>query len=197
MNIFSIILTCEKYKNKMLMQNLSELPGDYRYFIGNSDLEYPKEIGKIVYLPCGDHYEDLTQKTLLAIKWVCENMVDFDFILKTDDDIKIKNGILNLIKENKHCDYFGEVVRGGYYSSWHFGKCFKEAEQRVYVPDIEYCKGAAYFLSKEAALLLSQNFYDKEHLSIFEDVSVGNILYSNKIYPQPVNIRKYFIWDMI
>ena len=42
-------------------------------FIGDKTLKNPKDTGKIVYLPCGDNYEDLPDKTYNALKWVNNN----------------------------------------------------------------------------------------------------------------------------
>ena len=54
--LFTVILTCEKYKSKMLQQDTSRL-GDHMYFIGDPSLPEPIVKGKVVYLPCQDNYE--------------------------------------------------------------------------------------------------------------------------------------------
>ena len=126
MKTFALILSCEKYAFKRDKQDKNELPMEYRYFVGNANIEKPIEKGDVVYLPCRDEYEHLTRKTLLAFKWIFDNVGFVDYILKTDDDVKFKKNkieemIDNLFKQK--IDYAGILHKGGYRSSHHFGKC--------------------------------------------------------------------------
>lgn len=192
--MFTCIISCEKYKHKILLQDTSNLIGEYRYFIGNPDLREPVEQGKIVYLPCEDNYENLTKKTLMALEW--SKRLDFQFLLKTDDDVSFGKGIENLI-DNVKMDYFGKVVKGGYVSNWHRGKCDSEElnNKSFSVPNINYCVGGGYFLSKKAVNLIIENSH-KEEVSIFEDVSIATILLSQGVTPDTIlNYHNYLKWQ--
>ena len=191
--LFTIILSCEKYRHKMLSQDTSKL-GDHMYFIGDPALSSPLVKGKVVYLPCPDNYESLSRKSLMAVKWVVENK-DFDLLLKTDDDVVFLDGFDQIVDDASKSDYSGLVVRGGYDSSWHFGKCENEELNNVklFVPLIFYCMGGAYFLSKRSALILAEYELGDKY-SIFEDVEVGKTLWKNKIFGQRVLIEKGFSW---
>ena len=199
MKNFALILSCEKYSFKRERQDMSQLPMDFRYFVGNPELSCPKEDGKIVYLPCRDEYEYLTKKTLLAFKWIRENLGFFDYILKTDDDVtfikeKIEDMLINIYENN--IDYAGILHKGGYRSRHHFGKCSDERMNSVLmpVPDVTYCIGGAYWVSMKGQETLSSIGDYKPYFSIYEDACIGNILVSNGIEATKVNIREAMRW---
>lgn len=50
--------------------------------------EEMKEYGDILLLPCSDLYEDLSKKVYHAFEWA--NQYDFDYFVKTDDDIFVR-----------------------------------------------------------------------------------------------------------
>ena len=160
MKTFALILSCEKYSFKRDKLDKNELPMEYRYFVGNPNIEKPIEKGDIVYLPCRDEYEYLTKKTLLAFKWIFDNVGFVDYVLKTDDDVKFKKNkieemINNLFKQK--IDYAGILHKGGYRSRHHFGKCSDDRMNSVLmpVPDVTYCIGGAYWVSKKGQEILS------------------------------------------
>ncbi len=191
--LFTIILSCEKYRDKMLSQDTSKL-GDHMYFIGDPSLSCPLVKGKVVYLPCPDNYESLTQKSLLAIKWAVENK-KFDLLLKTDDDVVFLDCFGDIVNQASKYDYSGLLGRGGYHSTWHIGKCEnKELHNYAYkVPEVYYCIGGAYFLSRKAASIIAGYKIRPNHC-IFEDAEVGDLLTKSGITANKINIRAGFSW---
>ena len=172
--LFTIILTCEKYRYKMLSQDTTML-GDYMYFIGDPELPSPLVKGDIVYLPCPDNYESLPIKTLMAIKWAVENK-EFDLILKTDDDVSFFGNFNKIVCDASEYDYSGRIITAGA-DDWHFGKCENEELNytRVEVPEGNYCEGPAYFLSKKSASYLA-GCGVRDNYFIYEDAEVGYLL---------------------
>jgi len=63
------------------------------------------------------------------------------------------------------------------------------------VPNILYCMGAGYFLSKKSIDLIANIDSYENYYSIYEDATIGNILKSNNIIPIGVDIKKIFKWD--
>lgn len=174
---FGVILSCQKYiKSRAVNQNTDELPFDFRYFVGGKE---EKDNNKIITLKCADNYESLHHKVYKSIKWVDEN-VDYDYILKTDDDIPFdKEKIENIYKKitegsYDYCGYFSSI-KTGYNSTWHFGKCEDETinKTQVYCPATYYAAGGAYFLSKKFVKQYLNNFQNTDQSLIFEDVFMG------------------------
>jgi len=194
--LFTAILTCEKYKSKMLQQDTSRL-GDYMYFIGDPSLTSPIAKGRVVYLPCRDNYESLTDKSLLAIKWAVENR-EFDLLLKTDDDVVFLAGFEEMVSEASKYDYSGVLARGGYSSKWHFGKCEDEELNKtmVQVPKVIYCRGGGYFLSRRSASLLAKQELRPDRC-IFEDAEVGELLRRSQIIANRIEIKDGMKWPEV
>ena len=193
--LFTIILSCEKYRHKMLSQDTSRL-GDHMYFIGDPSLSSPLVKGKVVYLPCPDNYESLSVKSMMAVKWAVENK-DFDLLLKTDDDVVFLDGFDKIVKDASKNDYSGLLVRGDYSSDWHFGKCESEElnDVKFFVPRVIYCMGGAYFLSKRAASIVA-NHGLKEDYCIFEDAQVGSVLWRSRVFGVKIDVEKGFSWPI-
>ena len=150
---FNFVL--RKYSFKRERQDKTTLPMEYRYFAGDPNTQAAYEKGDVVYLPCRDEYEYLTKKTLLAFKWIRENVGIVDYILKTDDDVIFnKENITQMIEElqTSNIDYAGILHKGGYRSRHHFGKCSDERMNTVLmpVPPVTYCIGGAYWVSRKA-----------------------------------------------
>lgn len=197
--VFFIFLSCEKYKNKRQKSKKNNIKYDYRYFIGNDKIE--GEVEKdVVILGCKDNYESLTRKTIEAIKWVSKNKPNIKYVVKTDDDVIIDKKKLDemLLKlEQSSVDYAGEICQGGYYSEWHFNKCEDPYLNRTLmaVPNILYCKGAGYFLSKRSIDLIANVDSYENYYSIYEDATIGNILRSKGINAAGINITSCFKWE--
>jgi len=177
----------------MLSQDTSKL-GDYMYFLGDPKLSSPLVKDKVVYLPCPDNYESLTQKSLLAIKWAVENK-NFDLLLKTDDDVVFLDCFGDIVNQASRYDYSGLLGRGGYNSTWHHGKCEdKNLHNYAFkVPEVYYCIGGAYFLSRKSASILA-GCEIRPDRCIFEDAEVGDLLMKSGITPNKINIQAGFSW---
>ena len=196
--LFTIILSCEKYAFRREFQNTSRL-GDHMYFIGDPNLSSPLvkpgpdgTDGEIVYLPCPDNYENLTQKTLMAVKWAVENK-DFDLLLKTNDDVIFLDYFDEVVYDASKHDYSGALENGGYKSSWHVGKCENKMfhAEKFFIPPVCYCQGCVYFLSKKSASILANHELGDDYC-IYEDAEVGKILSKSKIYARRIDVRKGF-----
>lgn len=199
MKSFALILSCEKYAFKRSRQDKTSLPMDYRYFAGNPNLSEPQEIDDVVYLPCRDEYEFLTKKTLLAFKWIRENIGFVDYVLKTDDDVVFdKQKIIEMLSNlrQKNIDYAGILHKGGYRSRHHFGKCSDDRMNSVLmpVPDVTYCIGGAYWVSQRGQKILDSIEDYGSYFSIYEDACIGNILVSNGLKATQVNIKEAMRW---
>ena len=199
MKSFALILSCEKYAFKRLRQDKTTLPMDYRYFVGNPNLKEPQNDDDVVYLPCRDEYESLTKKTLLAFKWIRENIGFVDYILKTDDDVVFdKQKIIEMLSElrQKNIDYAGILHRGGYHSRHHFGKCSDDKMNSVLmpVPDVTYCIGGAYWVSQRGQKILDSIEDYGSYFSIYEDACIGNILVNNGLEATQINIKDAMKW---
>jgi hypothetical protein len=189
---FMGILTCEKYKNKRNSQNLENSIFEYKYFIGNPELKSSEVIDDVVYLPCGDNYEDLSDKTRLMIDWILTNYPHVNYIFKTDDDILFDFEKLILLYTNitlNNYQYCGNLVNPmPQVSVYHYGKCFdKSKETPVNVENFPYCSGGGYFISKNSAEIIVRDM--KTYSNIFEDYSVGKVLLKNNIRPVNINIH--------
>ncbi len=191
-NFFMGILSCEKYKERRVKQDLSQTIFDYMYFVGDSNLSNPIVEGNTVLLPCPDSYEHLPKKTHLMIKWILENKPNADYIFKTDDDIKFN---FQKLQENSNyvlsnnIDYSGNLVSlKKSYSVYHFGKCDGDMDRiPVLVEQAEYCSGGGYFLSRRSAEIIKNNFPSDD--IVFEDYYVGKTLNDNRIFPAHLNLH--------
>lgn len=186
------ILSCARNEHKRVNQDLSKSIFEYKYFIGNPELTNPLVDGNIVYLPCGDGYEHLTEKTKHMVKWIMDTRPTTDYIFKTDDDININFEKLSHLFANiclNRYDYCGKAVNiQQHISTYHYGKCLdSKYEIPVVMNKTSYCAGGGYFLSKKAALKLITEI--DSYKNLFEDYSVGYTLNSCGISPINVNIH--------
>jgi hypothetical protein len=191
---FMMILTCEKFKDRRLKQNLNGAIFPYKYIIGDPALKEPVVKGDIVYLNCPDNYESLIEKVQCGIKWVIKNYPNVKYIMKTDDDVNYDFGKLNmfyqyLVKNN--IDYAGLVVyMVDRTSDFHKGKCEDpNINQKIYkLKKCTYCSGPAYFVSKRSAdYMIAQ----KEFETIYEDYEFGYLLNQKGIQPLNFNIQNF------
>lgn len=189
---FMGIISCQKYSERRLKQDLNNIIFDYKYFIGDPNLISPVVKGEIVYLPCEDNYENLPKKVKLMIKWISENLSSFEYIFKTDDDIKFN---FNRLGETFHNIYMNKIDYAGNYvettqslSDYHVGK--SEANIGfVKIDPMTYCSGGGYFLSKKSVECILNNLNMK--CNIFEDYTIGKILNNCGISPSPIKLHNY------
>lgn len=177
----------------MLSQDTSEL-GDYMYFIGDPTLSSSFVKGKVVYLPCPDNYENLTKKTFMAVRWAFKNK-DFDLLMKTDDDVRFLDGFDKIIREASVHDYSGFLRSGGYMSDWHFGKCENQELNNlpIAVPEVAYCDGPLYFLSRKSSSLLV-DYGLRNDFCMYEDAEVGEVLRRSGVIARQIQNKNSFFW---
>ena len=191
---FMMILNCEKFKNRKLNQNLNGCIFEYKYFIGNPNLDAPKIENDTVYLNCRDDYESLIEKVQHGIKWIIDNYPNVKYIFKTDDDVNYNFKNLELIYQNiadKNIQYAGLVVnKFPEISTFHKGKCSNDNLDNVsyQLERCYYCAGPAYFVSKESAKIMIE---ESDFKTIYEDYEFGYLLNRKGIYPTNIKIQNF------
>jgi hypothetical protein len=207
---FTIILSCHKEMDRIKSQDTSQLPFDYSYFVGNDERPINVPEKNITQLSCLDNYESLIFKVYESIKWVDSN-IEYDYILKTDDDIVFDKLKINKLYEticSSGIDYTGffnfspNTTNREYYSNYHFGKCedAKINQTSVLCPATDTCaSGGAYFLSKKSVKEYLNQFHSQDKGLIFEDLFMGRILnkYKKLNISKDFNqeIREAFLWN--
>ena len=68
-----------------------------------------------------------------------------------------------------------------------------EQEREGYVPNVVYCRGGAYFLSKKATAEINEHFDDIERV-LYEDATIGNFLKSRGIIANRVDLQNRIKW---
>lgn len=191
--LFMVVLSCKKYEERRLLQDLSRCPFPYRYFIGDPSIAAPREEGNVVYLPCGDGYEFLPRKTYLALDYMNKRYPRLDWAFKTDDDIVIDFEKLYAMYTQLYLRRIRYAGRGvqckPHVSTYHYGKCtFPSTEVPFYVEEGAYCSGGGYFLSREAltVCLASKDVYWSH---VFEDMATGKALQRGGVHPVHVPIQ--------
>ena len=210
-NIFFMgVITCKKYQYRIESQGLmnKKLPFNFRYFVGDPDLETIGEkisdISKaiedkennIVYLPCPDNYESLPKKVYLMLAWITKNYPDVEYIGKVDDDVLFNMGkYITYFKYtiiNKY-DYAGVVINAKNKTGiCHIGRTEDPelGKNPIKFPDSVYCGGPAYFLSKKAINIILEDLWKPEtKTTIYEDQSIGHCLNRRGIYPNKLTIK--------
>jgi hypothetical protein len=197
---FMGVITCRKYQHRIETQGLmnKKLSFQYRYFIGDSDLETPFEDkeNNVVYLPCPDNYESLPKKVYLMLEWINKNYPDVEYIGKVDDDVIFnisKYVIYTKYVMSKKFDYAGVVVKAkNKKGKCHIGKTENPelGKNPISFPDSVYCGGPAYFLSKKSVNIVLEDFWKPEtKTTIYEDQSIGHCLNRRGIYPDKLTIK--------
>jgi hypothetical protein len=194
---FMGILSCRKYEERRRKQDLSRFKIEYKYFIGDDKLREDEFIedkdNNIVYVPCPDNYESLPQKVVLMLKWTLRNRPIVKHIIKADDDVKF-----NYNNFREYCKYvsLNSLNYAGYktrnrtgYSAYHLGKPENKelSENKIKIPNVEFCAGPCYFLSKKASKIVIENLF--KDYTILEDISIGNCLFNNGITPVHLNMK--------
>lgn len=212
--IIILVLTCELYLKTRYLKKFDELKNllqnnpnyDFIFIKGdpNQDKEYVyDEQTKILTAKINDFYDGLPLKVYSGIKYIIYTFDNVEGILKTDDDIVIKNKIIfdNLLP-NKIYDYV---------SLYKIDKCNNKQKlvTKFYTRNISfeptkelinkkfnikpYCYGGGYYISFKSCKIILNN-YDIIKTYISEDVAIGFVLNKNKIYPKHIkNCLGYFI----
>ena len=121
-----------------------------------------------------DSYSNLTAKVLLGLQWAMEH-VQFDYVIKTDDDSYVRLERLVLALERLHCP---EKLYWGYFMGYAFPEASGKWRERGwflcphYLP---YAMGGGYVLSRKTVSLLSHFSHRLKQYSN-EDVSMATWL---------------------
>lgn len=136
---------------------------------GDPALEAPKIIGNDLYIPIDEKYENLLAKTLVAIRWVIENL-DFDFLIRTNTSNYFYHALVE-----KHLSNYNSnsPIVAGVIASWR-GKIRGARNRYLYI------SGAGIYMSNYSAKILSRMNSD-EYEGIPDDVAIGYWLKINKI----------------
>ena len=198
-----LIYTCNKYEyrvkilNNHYKQNVKS-PDVYFFVIGNSHTDYVYD--NMIYLNCGDLYENLPHKVVMSFIF-CVTNFNFEKIFKIDDDIFINfNKIRELNFTETKYNYFGKQTPPTSQlvgNRWHINKLSKNNKyNKTVAPNFMfpfnrtqlfyYPCGGFYIISKHNCELIfdyyeqNSNFV-KNH--IYEDILIYKILSENNIMP--------------
>lgn len=185
-----LILNCEKYRNKALIQKegwLSLLPNNLPYYhvIGNikmvDDYKFDDK-ERILWVKTNDDYVSLPKKVIAAYNALNETY-NFKYILKTDDDqMLIKPNFFETLtkllgSQKMKCHYIGKEVKVDVPYISEYYKIHPELPKDMIVKGGTYCNGRFYGLSKEAVIQLigKKESIEEEYL---EDYAIGLNLHS-------------------
>jgi hypothetical protein len=188
-NVF-LVISCEKYRSRVeaLRRRYANglRSGDLVLFVvGGGETTRLDENG-VLTLAAGDRYEDLPQKIQAAIEF-CVNNLDFERLIKVDDDVFInfENFYQALERATRH-PYVGRrtPTRPGVKPSavWHFGKVGESSlydglPYEIEPPPEMWAGGGMYMLSREAACHLAGPFARRlANHHLYEDFMVGDAL---------------------
>jgi hypothetical protein len=125
------------------------------------DKDYFSLVGRELYVPCSEKYENILEKTVLGIKYVLEH-INFDILIRSNVSTYFDLSLLGkeLARDQFSGDFYGGYVdktKGGYFGGL--------------VP-YEYLSGTGIFLSKSCAQLLSK-LKPKDFTCIPDDVAIS------------------------
>ena len=126
---------------------------DVVFLMGVPNLVKPERHGYMLFLPCPNSYQCLPQRTRWFCEWACQQP-DWEWALKTDDDVRLLVPRLLAYSFPPGADYIG-------------------AEWR---PGIGYGSGNGYFLSRRAATVVCEQLRDLRYEAGAEDLLVGQVL---------------------
>ena len=190
--ILVVVLSCAKYSDtwpNILARGVKNLI----ILCGGAD--ETKLEGNILYLKCSDLSDGLPQKMLYAYDFIVssDKFKSITHILKADDHDteftkeQIDNIAINYKDKLLKYDYIGQgVVRNNGSRTYHYGKVPKDSiwHNKPYVglfaPFVG--GGETYILSRKSLMFLSAN-KEMYKACVYEDVTVGLILYKYKIQP--------------
>ena len=161
----------------------SELPDNWNLYFLVARPGKPSEVsGRYLYLDTVEAYENLPTKTHLFMNH-CSSQMEFDYLVKCDDDVFINTDCLEQVLKNNKPHYAGRGFQNDDVDrTWHFGKCSDPVvNETPYSGDFQgaYCEGGLYVVDHECASLVGNsqnaNFFSSE---LYEDKAVGDFLRS-------------------
>lgn len=200
-----LILTCSKTRARAitLASAIHENTGEECILLrgdAGADLFTLTRIGDFgheLVVPCDDGYLALPRKVVLACRFlaICTR---FAGVLKIDDDTMIRDyrrfGWLARRLSLGWLNYAGEI-REYLTPIFHFGRSDENGLEEILAGHnpVKFCNGACYYLSRRALgiiLDMSLRFFDSaQPRCIYEDVHVGEMLASQGMLPQRLDIQ--------
>jgi hypothetical protein len=179
--VLFLILASENAENQQdlnaqLKTWVQVMPENYNYLVfrGWEKDEYSLE-GNTLYIPVKERYENILAKTVLGLKWVCQNL-NFDFVIRTNVStffsIKlVEKMIFEVCNEN---NFFGGYIE----------RCINPLSKSL--EKVPYVTGTALVMSKKCAFQLSEMQFEKFQ-GIPEDFSISMFLKDNNVIVTPLS----------
>jgi len=177
------VITCPNHENNASAIRatwLRGVPPEIRVFFVYGRPGSPASIeGDCIYLDCPEAYEHLPEKMHRFFEF-CSNRLDFDFLLKIDDDSYVDIGTF-LDFDTRGGDYIG-LIRGmgdpRITRTWHYGKCTDKSYEIPYDGEYvcDWARGGGYLLSRKALNVLVEKTASMFSEHLFEDKMVGEAL---------------------
>lgn len=182
-----LIMSCQKYIHKIVKQKaswLSNLNKNIIYFhiIGDPCLQtnyYLDLINNILTIKTEDDYNSLPKKVIKAYE-IIQNLYDFKFIFKTDDDQLLEtsnffNTLLPVLEKYEKVNYGGNLINIPVDQISTYYQIHPELPKNLLVKKCTYCNGRFYLLSKKSVECLLQ-FKENIEKEYFEDYAIGYYL---------------------
>ena len=148
------------------------------------------EENRIINLNCNDSYIGLPEKIMKTFHFLISNdsFKEYTHFCKLDDDMKVIQRF-----ENLEGDYSGRVHYGDGNRQWHIGRSGNFWDRIPYLGEFKpWCMGGfGYVVSRNALRKALPNFNYLDH--IYEDVYIGNLLFSKGIIAKSINIKDYVV----
>ncbi|KAM3956619.1 beta-1,3-galactosyltransferase 5 [Aphomia sociella] len=109
-----------------------------------------KQHGDLIVFDFQEHYQNLSLKTALMLKWTLDRCPQAEFLFKTDDDVLVNPWMLKqVLKDNKDSQLLGYRINNTYlhrdeYSRWYVPRWLFRNDTIF-----EYLSGTGYFISGE------------------------------------------------
>lgn len=185
-----LIMSCQKYIHKILKQKSSWLLNlnkniVYFHVIGDPSLQtnyHLDLINNILTIKTEDDYNSLPKKVIKAYE-IIQNLYDFKFIFKTDDDQLLEssnffNTLLPVLEKYEKVNYGGNLINIPVDQISTYYQIHPELPKNLLVKKCTYCNGRFYLLSNKAVKWLVQ-FKDSIEKEYFEDYAIGYYLSSD------------------
>lgn len=162
--------------NAQLKTWVQAMPTDYNYLVlrGWEKNKYSLE-GNTLYIPVEERYENILAKTILGLKWVCQNL-KFDFIIRTNVStfFSMKHVEKMLLEISNESIFFGGYIE----------RCKNPLSKNS--EKVPYITGTSLVMSKKCALQLSEMRFEN-FLGIPEDFSISMFLKANNVVVTPLD----------
>lgn len=185
-----LVISCTPYAERRAIlqeyyaRNVQADEG-FVFVVGGAEEDYFDRCTNILHLRTGDLYEDLPEKVMRAIMYA-NTYLDFDSLIKVDDDVVFNFPLFRSIADQAGADYFGKMVpskRGAKPSStWHFGKVSERSpfyqKEFVFEGGVKnWACGGMYMLRRAAVASFAKVAMTVDPREfLYEDHMVGEIL---------------------